>query len=245
VDAAATAVKDIFICSSGKHLAFVCAYCAVPFLFPTQATDEWLATVATHNRDDQAAHEAGAKLMKSENKNKGTTHPTGVVVGLCNRCALTQKRGRKRATQVAKQDCRSNKLARSTHGPSLCTPGPGILSILWDAGKAAEQSALPAAEREKVCSGCRSASERAARAAKSAESPDASLGQLMSLVDVYDSLSPAALLAFEELMLKHLRTAKPTEITFAFQNGVNRRYVVAPIARRPVVGKRQLQRRAA
>jgi len=65
-------------------------------------------TVATHNRDDQAAHEAGAKLPKRENKNKRTTHPTGVAVGLCNRCTLTQKRGRQRATLLAKQDCRSN-----------------------------------------------------------------------------------------------------------------------------------------
>jgi len=65
VDAAATAVKDIVSCRSGKHLAFVCADCAVPFLFPTQATEEWMATAATHNRDDQAAHEAGAKLLKS------------------------------------------------------------------------------------------------------------------------------------------------------------------------------------
>lgn len=58
------------------------------------------------------------------------------------------------------------------------------------------QSALPVAEREKVCSGHRPASERAARTDKSAESHGTSLGQFMSLTDFYDSLTPVALLAF-------------------------------------------------
>jgi len=156
-----------------------------------------------------------------------------------------QKRGRKRESRDTKQECSPNKLARSPHGQALYTPGPGITPFLWDARKAAAQSPLPAAEREKVCPGCRSASEQAARAAKSAESPDTPLDQFMSLLEGYDSMSPAALLAFEELIFKHPRTAKPTEITSAFKNGVNRGYVVASTARRPVVGKRQLQRRAA
>lgn len=74
--------------------------------------------------------------------------------------------------------------------------------------------------------------------------PVVSLSLLMTLLERYDTLTSLELACFENPSFSHLRDTKPNQISFAFKNGVNRRYVVAPTARRAVVGRRQLRRRA-
>ena len=49
---------------------------------------------------------------------------------------------------------------------------------------------------------------------------------LAELLDRYDSLDFASLSRFESLLTAHLRATRPSKISFAFKNGVNRRYLL-------------------
>lgn len=260
VDEAALLVKNVIDPTTGRHLAFVCTACCLPFLHPTAATDDWLASMATMNRDDQRAHFVGAELLKSKNKRAGHVRPSGVTLGLCNRCYQRDRRGNGRSQRARSDDCCSTRHASGTPTPALFAPAPGILPWLWGPDKAEAQMALLMAEREKVCASCRTSSERASRAAKKVRPASSGLDvlaavaanqpavplevQLMGILERYDTSTPPELVCFEKLLEAHLRATKPTEISFVFKNGVKRRYILAPSARQAVVGPRQLRRRA-
>lgn len=66
---------------------------------------------------------------------------------------------------------------------------------------------------------------------------------LMDLLERYEFFGDAERCHFETLMTKHLRETRPSEISFAFKNGVNRRYVLAPPPATRPVRPRQLRRR--
>ncbi|KAK1868925.1 hypothetical protein I4F81_011407 [Pyropia yezoensis] len=106
-------VKDIIHCTTGRHLAFVCISCVSPFRHHTLAMDEWLASVATLSQADQDAHCTGAVLQKSTNKRCYRTHPTGVVLGECNRRFL-RARPRRRVTVAGPVYCQSVRHQRGT-----------------------------------------------------------------------------------------------------------------------------------
>ncbi|KAK1860683.1 hypothetical protein I4F81_003271 [Pyropia yezoensis] len=148
VHEAACLVKDIIDCTTGRHLAFVCTSCVSPFRHPTLEMDEWLASTATLSQADQDAHRTGAALQKSTNKRCYQTHPTGVVLGECNRCFL-RARPRRRVTVAGPVYCQSVRHPRGTSALARYTPAPGILPWLWTAEKAASQAALPVSQRAK------------------------------------------------------------------------------------------------
>lgn len=58
-------VKDVIDCTTIRRLAFVCTSCNTPFLHPSVATDDWLATVFTMTLEDKRAHCVGAQLRRS------------------------------------------------------------------------------------------------------------------------------------------------------------------------------------
>jgi len=66
---------------------------------------------------------------------------------------------------------------------------------------------------------------------------------MAELLDRYDSFDCASLSWFEALLTAHLRATRPIEISFAFKNGVNRRYVLATAVETGPVRSRQMQRR--
>lgn len=163
-DEVACLVKDIVDCTTGRHLAFVCTTCTTPFLYPSLATIIWLASMAALSEADQDAHRVGASLLMRTNKRYHTTRSTGVVLGECNRC-YAASRSPVRAAVKGQGFCQS--VRHKTGSPTLAryVPGPGIIPWLWTAEKAALQVTLSTTERDKVCPGCRSGSERAARVA--------------------------------------------------------------------------------
>lgn len=66
---------------------------------------------------------------------------------------------------------------------------------------------------------------------------------LMDLLERYESFGDAERCHFETSMTKYLRETRPSEVSFAFKNGVNRRYALAPPPVTRPVGPRQLRRR--
>ena len=75
-------------------------------------------------------------------------------------------------------------------------------------------------------------------------SPRGPMQMMEALMASYSSLNSAELERLEALMATHLRSVRPDCISLSFRNGVNRRYELAQgRPRKPVVAKRQLQRR--
>lgn len=66
---------------------------------------------------------------------------------------------------------------------------------------------------------------------------------LVELLGRYDTVRASALAHFESLLTAHLRATRPSEISFAFKNGVNRRYALKPIAATGPVLERKMRRR--
>jgi len=66
---------------------------------------------------------------------------------------------------------------------------------------------------------------------------------LAELLGRYDSFDCASLSRVESMLTSHLRATRPSEISFAFKNGVNRRYVLATAVGTGPVRSRQMQRR--
>lgn len=66
----------------------------------------------------------------------------------------------------------------------------------------------------------------------------------MSFLARYDSFGAAELARFEAVMTAHLRATRPDEISFAFKNGVNRRYVLMRAAGPDEISARKMRRRA-
>ena len=66
---------------------------------------------------------------------------------------------------------------------------------------------------------------------------------LAELLGRYDSFECASLSLSESLLTAHLRATRPSEISFAFKNGVNRRYVLETAVGTGPVRSRKMQRR--
>ena len=67
--------------------------------------------------------------------------------------------------------------------------------------------------------------------------------KLVELLGRYDTFYASALAHFESLLTAHVRATRRSEISFAFKNGGNRRYVLKPVAATGPVLERKMRRR--
>lgn len=67
---------------------------------------------------------------------------------------------------------------------------------------------------------------------------------LVEIIAPYEAFGEAELARFEAFMTTHLWATRPSEINFAFKNGVNRRYLLVPANGVDAVGPLQMRRRA-
>jgi len=158
-------VKGVTHSVTGRRMPFFGGLCSRAFLPPGAAAYEYLCTVS-HLPADFAAHSEAAMLRRSRNARRSRVLASGVVIGVCNACAIPCRSPRAR-TSKRFEACTSQRHATASTSPAKYTPhGPGIMPNLWPSAQADQERALSPVGRTKVCAGYRTRAESAAKRAQ-------------------------------------------------------------------------------
>jgi len=145
---------------TGLPMPFICGICLRAVLPPGAAADEYLCTVV-HVPADLAALSEAAMLGRSRNARRSRVLDCGVVIGVCTSCSIPRRPPRARMSNIL-EACASRRHPVACRSPATYTPGPGVLTYLWPSIQADRTRSSSPGGRTKVCSGCKTSTERAA-----------------------------------------------------------------------------------